>query len=361
MLDWTGIGRYTWNLLRELSSLEHDHEFVVLVDRDYSQIDLLKSWGYMTVKTSIAPYGANEQLKLGREIEVLTPDLVHFVHFNVPWRPAGPFVVTIHDLTLIHHRTNRGTSFLTKASTEFRRAVMLIVMRRAVSKAEWILTPSNATALEVREQFGRSQDSMTVTYEAAEELSAAPEPIPGLSIGSSTLLYVGNSYPYKNLAIIPAAMERVLESIPNLTVVLAGTSDVFRQRLLASLSPVLSRRVLDVGRVSDAQLAWLYRDSGVFVFPSFSEGFGLPGLEAMAHGLPVVASNTSSFPEIFGDAAKYFDPRDETNLANVLTEVLASDSLRRTMSEQGLRRSDEFSWRKMAEETLACYDKVLTA
>jgi glycosyltransferase involved in cell wall biosynthesis len=117
--------------------------------------------------------------------------------------------------------------------------------------------------------------------------------------------------------------------------------------------------VIFTGFVSEGELRWLYENCSAYIFPSLSEGFGLPGLEAMMHGAPVVSSNATCLPETHGDAAHYFDPLDTEDIAKKISEVLDDIKLRKELIEKGKKQAAKYSWRRMAEQTLAVYNKVL--
>ena len=357
MLGWTGIGRYTGELLHQLAVLDSEHSISLLIRDDPEEGHF--PGDFHLIRTAINPYTVQEQLMLGGLLNRQHADLVHFVHFNVPLTFRGRYVVTVHDLTLMANSTQRKNTVSATALNHLRRFASAAIMRGAVRRAEHVITPSEATAAILRANFGCDRELITVTYEAAGNLAALPEAIPLLRGLRPLILYVGNSYPFKNLAVIPAAMSLMDHAVPDVRLVLAGEGDVFRDRMLQSLAPGLRERVIDLGRVSEGQLAWLYENCSVFVFPSFSEGFGLTGLEALAHGLPVIASNRSALPEVYGDAALYFDPTDAQDLANKLISVLQSSRLREELQARGVQRASDFSWRRMAEQTLDCYNAVL--
>jgi glycosyltransferase involved in cell wall biosynthesis len=121
----------------------------------------------------------------------------------------------------------------------------------------------------------------------------------------------------------------------------------------------LSESVIFTGFVDDSKLRWLYENTAAYVFPSLSEGFGLPGLEAMAHGAPVASSNATCLPEIYGGAAHYFDPYDENDMALKIFKVVSDDDLRDSLIKKGRARAKKYSWSRTAEETLKVYKKVL--
>jgi glycosyltransferase involved in cell wall biosynthesis len=170
-------------------------------------------------------------------------------------------------------------------------------------------------------------------------------------------LYVGAAYPYKNLKRLITGFARAGGGY---RLVLAGDHEHFAAGLREHAAALgLGDRVVFTGVVSDAELAALYGAAHAYTFVSLSEGFGLPGLEAMQFGVPVVAASAGSLPEIYGDAARYCDPHDAESIADALAEVASDEHLRAELGERGRRRAAEFSWARTAEQTLAVYREAL--
>jgi glycosyltransferase involved in cell wall biosynthesis len=192
-----------------------------------------------------------------------------------------------------------------------------------------------------------------MTYEAADAPAAEPDPgtLERYGIEAPFFLYVGSAYPYKNLARLIEAFSQV----EGYRLVLAGDFEDFG----AALKEHAPERVVFTGPVSESELAGLYAGAFAYAFVSLSEGFGLPGLEAMAAGVPVVAARAASLPEVYGDAAHYCDPHDVGSIAAALSEVVADEGLRSRLVERGRQRVAEFSWTGTAEQTLAVYREAL--
>ncbi len=165
-------------------------------------------------------------------------------------------------------------------------------------------------------------------------------------------LYVGNAYPHKHLESIGEMAAR----FPEYQFVLVGREDYFYRRLRDSFTQPNLRFA---GFLSDAEISVLYRRGLAYVFPSLYEGFGLPPLEAMSHGLPVISSDRGSLPEVLGKAALYFDPENHGQFVEQLSRVAHDPSLREQLRISGYRRMRMFSWKRMAEETLAAYERAI--
>lgn len=199
---------------------------------------------------------------------------------------------------------------------------------------------------------------ITVTYEAADKITDSTEPIAQLQ-GQPYIMYIGRPQPHKNLQRLIEAFKVLQASYPDLKLVLAGKKDLLYTRYADMVQRESIPNVFFTGFVSEGQLRWLYENCQAYVFPSLSEGFGLPALEAMVHGAPVVSSNATCLPEVYGDAAHYFDPLDVQDMAAKISEVLNTPDLRQDLIHKGRERAAGYSWRRMAEQTLAVYNSVL--
>jgi glycosyltransferase involved in cell wall biosynthesis len=172
-------------------------------------------------------------------------------------------------------------------------------------------------------------------------------------------MYVGRPTPHKNLPRLIEAFAQLQAKHPDLYLVLAGKKDANYKRIARDTKDKGIEQVVFTGFVTDGQLRWLYEHCAAYIFPSLSEGFGLPGLEAMANGAPVVSSNATSLPEVQGDAAHYFNPENVDDMAKAINAVLTKPELRKTLIERGRKQVAKFSWKRMAEQTLAVYKQVL--
>ncbi len=156
-----------------------------------------------------------------------------------------------------------------------------------------------------------------------------------------------------------AAFAELRQTYPSLRLVLAGKRDVLFRRLERQTQIKGIKNVIFTGFVSDGQLRWLYEHTKAYIFPSLSEGFGLPGLEAMMHGAPVVSSNATCLPEVYKDAVIYFDPLDIEDMAARIHDILTDEKLRKQLIAKGTALANSYSWLRLAEQTLAVYQEVL--
>ncbi|MDO8503185.1 MAG: glycosyltransferase family 1 protein [bacterium] len=360
----TGIGRYTEELVRNLQKIDNKNEYVVFCRRGDADAIPKKS-GWSVVIADIPHYTLKEQLVLPGIFKKQNLDLLHTPHFNVPLFYNRPFIVTIHDI-LWHQLQGAGVTTLPAPLYLIKHVGYKAVVKNAVSRARKIIVPSKVVKSDLVKQFGVSSDKVVVTYEGAStvQLTDARAPINWnkYKIKEPYLLYVGSLYPHKNVEMLVRAIKHFndLNHQSKLKLVIVCGRSVFWERFKKFVEKEGAQDFVKlVGRVSDEELAGLYKNAEAFVFPTLSEGFGLPGLEAMATGTPVICSDIPVLHEVYADAALYFDPKNEESIAEKIGEVLHfTASKRRSVIEKGRERAKMFSWRKMAEKTLAIYNSV---
>lgn len=358
-----GLGRYTERLVTNLLAVDRENTYVLFMRRS-GWSEAPQGPNVERVLADYRWYSFAEQLAFPHLLARARLDLVHFPHFNVPLGYRRPFVVTIHDLILSRYPTVRAST-LGPLRYWLKHAAYGLVIRSAVRRAERILAVSEFTKQDIVNHFGVDPGKILVTYEAAEPLSASSAPTDDGSvlgrygIEEPYLLHVGNAYPHKNLERLLEAFADIGKRRPELSLVLVGRSDYFFERLESRVRALgLGDRVRFPGFVPDADLPSLYRRATAYVFPSLYEGFGLPPFEAMQSDTPVAAARSSSLPEVLGAAAEYFNPEDVDDMIRVISRLIDDEPRRRALRELGRRRVAQFSWRRLAEATLACYRSV---
>jgi glycosyltransferase involved in cell wall biosynthesis len=354
--DRAGIGRYTFSLIRELAQIDRENEYVLFLSRERLASYPAPGLNFRAVAADVPWFTVREQLSLPRVVGGERLDLMHYPHLTVPLASRTPFVVTVHDLNYL----DRTAIFAGSGSrSRVRRAGYCVELGKA-RRARRLIAVSQHTRDNVVRALRVAPEKVTVTYEAADPPGTV-EPDNSVlerhGLDAPFFLYVGAAYPYKNLARLIDAFARLGR---DLKLVLAGDQEDFGPALRGqAVEAGLAGRVVFPGRVSDAELAALYGGALAYVFVSLSEGFGLPGLEAMSAGLPVVAASAGSLPEIYGDAARYCDPRDVDSIADALAELATDEQLRSRLATLGRERAAAFSWRKTAEQTLRVYREAL--
>ncbi|MBU0707148.1 glycosyltransferase family 4 protein [Patescibacteria group bacterium] len=358
-----GLGRYTEKLIKNLETVDQMNRYSIFLRQE--------NWDKYTPENSsfrkvLAPYrwySLKEQTDFPRLLNKERLDLVHFPHFNIPIFYRKPFVVTIHDLIITHYPTTRATTS-GPIKYFFKRHGYRLVISSAIKRAKKVITVSEYTKKELIDFFSLSPKKIEVTYEAADpfiEGADAPEVVLSkYKIDKPYLLYVGNAYPHKNLEMLLEAHKDLIKKHPGLKLVLVGRMDYFYSRLKKQSDGLgLDKDVIFPGYVPDADLPALYRQAELYVFPSLAEGFGLPPLEAMQYGIPVVSSSVSSLPEVLGQSAAYFDPTDKHAIVKVLSDLINNPEKKDLLCQRGYENIKKFSWKKMAEETLSLYQNSL--
>ena len=375
-----GIGRYTRELINELAKIDDINEYLIFVTSQGGELYQPQNARFIKVVVNIRWYSWQEQIWWPLILYQQKIDLMHFLHWNAPLFYHKAFLITVHDLILLRF-PDRHASTLPAVFYWIKYIAHKLVLQSAVRRARKIFVPSKFVKNDLIEKLKVAEEKIIVTYEGVglhqqchRDSPVGGEAIPFIArdcfvvppaggtprndmLAEPYLLYVGTAYPHKNLERLLEAFAILKKSWPKpLSLVLVGRDNYFYQRL-----KYLARKqysdlpIIFLNEVSDAELADLYHNASAFVFPSLSEGFGLPPLEAMSHGVPVLASNASCLLEILGDAALYFDPYKPEELANQASRILIDENLREKLIKNGLSQVQTYSWQKCAQLTLAEY------
>lgn len=362
-----GLGRYTEKLIKNLEKVDSKNEYFIFLRKENFKEYEPESDNFKKVLADLKWYSLDEQLKMPGLIKKYKIDLMHFPHFNVPILYHGNFVVTIHDLILLRFPTKRATT-LGPLFYKIKYLGYKMAINSAVRRAKKVITVSNFTKKDLIQYFKIKPEKIAVTYEACDGVESGQLTIPESDIFKERrikkpyLLYVGNAYPHKNLEKLLEVF-KIFKKRSNFShqLVLVGKKDYFYERLkkqAQDLGLAINNSVIFFGFASQKDLASLFRRADLYIFPSFIEGFGLPGLEAMSYGLPVVASNTSSLQEVLNGAALFFDPRDKKDIVSKIEQVLNNRKLREEIIEKGYRQVKKFSWEDCARKTLGVYEDM---
>jgi len=365
-----GLGRYTQRLIENLEKIDKENEYFIFLKKENWNEYQPQNPNFKKIMADYRWYTITEQIFFPLKILKYKLDLMHFPHFNVPFFYPRKFIVTIHDLILTKFPTKRATT-LGPLLYKLKYLGYKIIISKAVRRAKKVITVSEFTKKELIKYFHLDPRKIIVTYEAADQVERGQLKIPErdlsyYGISRKYLLYVGNAYPHKNLERLLKVFKKLKEEPQfDYQLVLVGKEDYFYKRLkkeaknlgllekINGLAPVIF-----FGFASQSILADLYRNASLYIFPSLYEGFGLPALEAMSYGLPVIASHTSSLPEILGQAALYFDPQNQEEIIKIIKEVLSNRLLKEKMIHEGLNQVKKYSWQHLAEETLKIYKNV---
>jgi glycosyltransferase involved in cell wall biosynthesis len=357
-----GIGTYVRNLVRHLARIDRETTYFLFCDKtDASTLRDLAA-NFVPVVDSSAGYSVREHLSIPAKVRRLGADLLHSPHYVLPLLVRRPSVVTIHDcihLLFPEYLPNRMAIHYARA-----------MMGQAVQRSALVFTVSEASRRDILRFYPKTDPDRLIVVPNAidpailespgeEEMERVRE---RYQIRGRFLLFVGNIKPHKNLGRLVAAFG-LLKQRPghdDLKLLILGDEvNTYGALRRAVESAGVRQDVRFFGFVPDTTLSALYRMAAAFAFPSLYEGFGLPPLEAMASGTPVVTSRISSLPEVVGDAAVLVDPYSVEDIADGLERVLGDEELRRTLIERGRVRAAQFSWERSVQAIHDGYMKVL--
>lgn len=351
----TGVGRYVQELVTNLGKIDKENQYLIFARKN--EINYQSLTANCQLRTiNIRWHSLKEQIFLPFLLWREHLDLVHFPYFSVPVFYPGQFVVTIHDLILDHFDTGRAST-LPWLVHKLKRCGYKLVLRLALRRAVKIITVSESTKKEIVDHYKVKPEKVIVTYEAADGDRDDVQGVKGRCKGY--FLYVGNAYPHKNLEKLCEAFLQLKTSTQDLKLILVGGEDYFYKRLAEHIRKMgFYRKVILYGQASRKELTSLYKNAIALVFPSLMEGFGLPAVEAMGNGCLVLCSDLPVFREILGEAAVYFNPYDVDEIASKMAEVLNDPQKHEAFKRLGLEKVKQFSWAKLARETLEVYQSL---
>ena len=358
----TGVGHYTFELATELARLAPEHAFELIAPADYpaavlEQVSPYPNLPAVSVKTNLIT-GRWWAVGLPRYVRQAGLDLFHGTNYEVPLRHRERNVLTVHDLSLFTHSETHDQRIARRSRRRFP------IMLRSAAR---IITPTEAIKRELIERFQMNPDIVAVTPEAPRKTF---QPVPAtetvevkqrLGIADDFILFVGTIEPRKNLLTLVRAFAELLRSTEHQPqLVIAGakgwlTAEFDREVAEANFGD----RLRLIGYVGDQDLRALYSSCKAFVSPSLYEGFGLPPLEAMACGAPVIASRIAAHVETLGTHAQLVEPDDASGLAQDIATLLENPDERERLSRSGIEHAKQFSWEKTAKLTLKVYEGLL--
>jgi glycosyltransferase involved in cell wall biosynthesis len=359
-----GVGTYIRNIVCELGRHDRKTHYLLIGQRKHlEEVDPLPE-NFELLECVAPPTSLTSHLGLPVQLAQRSVDLLHVPWFHAPaWLPC-PFILTVHDITDLLYPPP-GVSKLAHAGR-------LYVARRTLRRARRILAVSHSSKRDLARTFAVPEAKIDVVYNALDERFVR-EPMPAdadrilerHAVNHPFVLYAGNIKPHKNLA-------RMIEAFAVAKAELADHPEFAHLKLLLigdelTKHPDLRRAVVrtrvreDVrflGFVPHSVLRVFYARAHAFLFPSLYEGFGLPPLEAMAHGTPVVTSNVSSLPEVLDQAALLVNPENLFDIARGIRQVLTDEPLRRELVRRGYEQVQRYSWERSTQQILDVYRAV---
>jgi glycosyltransferase involved in cell wall biosynthesis len=356
-----GIGRYTRELVRALAKLDRSHDYVLLAatggrrlaDRDWPPNFQTRSLPLSDRTLAILWH----RLRLPLWVEVATGsvDIFHSPDFVLPPLRRARTLVTVHDLSFIRYPQCADAKL---------RAYLNKVVPRSVQRADLVLADSQSTKDDLMELLGVEADGIEVVYPGVEnrfhpikDQTLLEKVRARYSLPPKFILGLGTLQPRKNFTRLIKAFADL--RFADLRLVIAGGKGWLYEEIFATVARLgLEEKVVFPGFVADEDLPALYNLADLFVFPSLYEGFGLPPLEALACGTPVITSDASSLPEVMGEAGLMVEATDVEALAEAMGRVLEDDALREGMIARGLEQARQFTWQKAAARLLNLYETL---
>ncbi len=355
--QYAGIYYYTKELINALAHIDKKNEYWIV--REKSAGDISKNVKELIIPSKKIPGAGAYRLfvtipkKLAQKGVDIVVEPRHFGPFNLPKKIKR--VTVIHDLSPIHY-----PQWHQFASSKLQQLFLPTILKRA----DHIITNSNFTAQDVISYFPFTKNKTSGILLGKEDFFE-PKPNPSilakLGLHTPYILHTGTIEPRKNLRLLVKAFEQIkTENATNLQLVLVGKlgwkSKDLQEQIAAS---PFKKDIILLGYVERAFLPTVYTNAKAFVYPSHFEGFGLPVLEAMACGTPVLVSNVSSLPEIIGTAGLVFPPNNQAELVKSMNQLLGDDSLQQSLSKKSLQQAAKFNWHKTAQETLEIFEQLM--
>lgn len=362
-LKWsygTGIGNYTNSLICELNEIDQENEYTFLCPDDQPEKYIQFSRDYTFY--SLPKDDLREEVEIPIWLSNEKADLFHLPQngFRIPTQCSCKLVVTIHDLIPYFLPEMVRPSFLRRFTNE---------MPIIVEHADRIITVSYTSKKDIIKVFKIAPEKIVVIPSAP---TSAFRPLPKSTtrnwlrdtygLKKPFILYVGGLNPRKNVPELIYAYAKIRKLLPcGQPLVILGPEGkhLSKLRLLGEALNITTEELIFPGFIDSSELPYFYNGADLFVYPSLYEGFGLPPIEAMACGTPVITSNVSSLPEVVGDAALTVNPYDTLDLAETMLKVLSDDSLQSDLIQKGLEHSRKYNWRDIAEQVLQVYRNVV--
>jgi glycosyltransferase involved in cell wall biosynthesis len=357
-----GIGRYSFELLSAMLDLSKGkHQFIVFYNEfatNEEDIKVLRNKGAQLVVANFRHYSLSEQILFPRLLHQYTLDLMHFPNFNVPVLYRGHYVVTIHDL--VHHKISGH-----KKARYHKFLAYKFVVKRAISNATKVISVTEAAKEEILSFIPTDPDKIIVIYEAPNRYQGQAVSFEKIAaqflLTRPYLLFVGTLERKKNLINLAKGFDKFISKYKfNLDLVIAGKVDPHYPEIRTQMLQIKHRdNLVFTGFISNAVQATLYKHAFAFITASLHEGFGLPGLEAMEYGIPVLAANTKVFNEVYDNAAIFFDGTNPDDIAEKIYLLVKDQPFYEQMQKKSLQRSIEFDWHLTAKKTLTVYQEAI--
>jgi glycosyltransferase involved in cell wall biosynthesis len=350
----TSTGRYVERLVHYLQGVDTTNTYTILVPTKDLTFITPTNKNFTLKAADFKNYSFAEQTKFKTFLDELGADLVHFCMPQQPIFYKGTKVTTVHDLNLLKTYNSDKNWLIFHA----KQLVGRYVFKRIAKTNAHIIVPTDFVKNEYMAYSHIPEEKITRTYESADvfvdKLKPYKHPF------KEYIMYVGQQSDYKNLKRLGDAHQKLLADHPDLGLIFVGRKTPGALKNEAYFIQKGYKNIHYTGFLEDAQRDWLFKNCRAYVFPSLMEGFGLPGLEAMGYGAPVASSNATCLPELYEDAAHYFNPLDTSDMARAINDILTNKKLRESLIKKGYKQIKKYSWKRMATQTHQIYMKALT-
>jgi glycosyltransferase involved in cell wall biosynthesis len=347
-----GIGRYVDELIKNLAKIDTKNEYILYFKNPEFENFKCPTPNFKKYLVNAPIYSLKEQTIFPLAIKQTKPDLIHFTHFNTPLLTLRKQIVTIHDLTLHYYPGKKYTSLI-------KRLAYKIIFKASILKAKKIITVSKNTENDLHELYRFTKKKTQNIYLGLAE-SFKTNHSSSIKLPEKYLLYTGNWRSHKNLINLVRAFN-ILKSDYSYQgkLVITGKEDPHYPETRNKIQELgLENEVITTGLVSESDLAKIYENADCYIYPSLYEGFGLPILEAFSTKTPVACSNKACLPEIGSNGVTTFSPIDPQDIALKVNKILTDEEYRSQLIENGQQRLKDFSFEKMAKETLELYNNA---
>lgn len=358
MIDESGIGRYISNLIHELSLINTSDEFVLFAYNSSNPKFENLGTNFKVVEAKFKWHSFAEQFQFLNLINSFKLDLYHSPHPNMPYFYSKDFVITVHDLTMLKERTGRASTFIYPIYL-IKWFVFKIMLGLAIKRAKKVITVSEYVKKDISNFFPKSEHKVEVIYNGVqssikkiEKSQEIDQVLKKFNISKPFIFYVGNAYPHKNLERLILAY-KLFDKNFSYNLVLGGKPDFFYNRLKNDFSDI--NGIIFTGELSDFEISCLYSGSQAFVYPSISEGFGIQIIEAIKCESRILCSDNTSFPEIAGDYAFYFNPFDINSIKEALEKHINTSYQQKL--PLALKSLEKFSWKNSAHKHNEIYQQ----
>jgi len=362
-----GMDMVALELINELQKLDKKNEYVVFIKPDEDNRIFQSTPNFKFVELAGGPYPSWEQYALPRAAKAEGCDILHCTSNTAPLNSGIPLVVTLHDIIYLESISifKKGGTWYQKFGNMYRR----YVVPRVVKRSDKIITVSEFEKNRIHEFFGfpKSDDRLVAIYNGVSKHFRKIEDKKELQrvkdlyhLPDRFLFFLGNTDPKKNTpGTLKAFSDYLKKTGDDMYLVMLDYEQKELEKILYDIGDHdLIKRIILTGYVINTDLPAIYNLCNLFLYPSLRESFGIPMLEAMRCGTPVITSNTSSMPEVSGDAAYIVDPFKPEEITKGIEEILSNEKLRNELVEKGLKQSEKFSWNNMAKKVLGLYETV---